>query len=158
MTSLSDADSPRGRKHAWAVGAIAALLTLLCSARVTNSDLFVAGDGFSLEDALTDARTQRTDTDPPHYRVLVLGPEVKRLIRRGVSQRLIQRIRAATKSGAVFYVCQKDLTSLGLRTADLLPGVQAVRGFPATQSGIGEESALQQSTGSDRRIMSICSG
>ena len=143
--------------HAAAMGAVAALLSFSCQARVANPNLFIAGDGFSLEEALSDARTQRTAADSPNYQVLVIGPEVKRLLRAGVTQRTIQQIRAARRSGAVFSVCQKDLISLGIKPAELLPGVQSVRGFPGPQDGTAEAGDQLLLPTSARRIKSICS-
>ena len=144
-------------RHAAAIGAVAAMLSFSCHARVANPNLFIAGDGFSLEEALADARAQRTAADSPNYQVLVIGPDVKRLLRAGATQRSIQQIRAARRSGAVFSVCQKDLTSLGLKAVDLMPGIQTVRGFPGSQDGTVEAGDQLSLPTSARRIKSICS-
>lgn len=148
---------PLALRHATAIGAVAVMLTFSCQARVANPNLFIAGDGFSLDEALSDARTQRTAVDSPNYQVLVVGPEVKKLLRAVATQRTIQQIRGARRSGAVFSVCQKDLTALGLQSADLLPGVQTVRGFSGSQDGTAEAGEQRLLPTYARRMKSICS-
>ena len=133
------------------------MLSFSCHARVANPDLFIAGDGFSLKEAFADARKQRSAVDSPNFQVLVVEPEVKRLVRGGATQRSITQIRAARRSGAVVSVCQKDLTSLRLKAADLMPGVQTVRGFTGSQDGTVEAGDQLSMHTSARRIKSICS-
>ena len=45
-----------------------------------GQNLFIAGDGFTLEQAMGDAEAQRTPLDSPRYRILATGEQVRRLM------------------------------------------------------------------------------
>jgi predicted peroxiredoxin len=103
---------------------------LALAAPPRGSNLFIAGDGFSLEQALADAQLQRTPFDPPNYKILVTGEEAERLAADRADPEVVDLVREAQQSGASIYVCSKDLKRLGLDPGELLPGVAAVPPAP----------------------------
>jgi hypothetical protein len=92
-------------------------------------NLFIAGDGFTLDQAIADAQAQRTPLDSPRYRILATGEEVRRLMAAGAAPDGTELLARARRSGGTVFVCGKDLKALGLKPGDLLPGVVAVRGY-----------------------------
>jgi predicted peroxiredoxin len=116
------------------------VLSIALAAAPLGPNLFIAGDGFTLEQALADAQAQRTPLDPPNYKILVTGDEVQRLVARRTTPDVAELVHKAQESGASIFVCGKDLKALGLQSEDLLPGVAAVPPAPAP----------------DRKSMSVC--
>jgi hypothetical protein len=94
-----------------------------------GQNLFIAGDGFTLDQAMGDAEAQRTPHDSPRYRVLVTGEQVRRLMGVGAAPDGYDVLARARSSGGTIFVCGKDLKALGLRPEDMIPGVVAVRGY-----------------------------
>ena len=127
------------------------------AARMPGENLFIAGDGFSIEQAVADVAAQRTAADPP-ARILVVGPEVRRLKKGDASYTLLDAIASTRRSGTVFYACGKDMRASGLLAKDLIPGVRAVRGWSETtaaQSG-SEKTGAQYPLAPGRRMRSLC--
>lgn len=126
-------------------------------ARMPGENLFIAGDGFSIEQAVADVAAQRTKGDPP-ARILVIGAETRRLKKADASYTLLDAIASTKRAGTVFYVCGKDMRAAGLLAKDLIPGVRAVRGWSET----GEAQAGSEKTGEQyplapgRRMRSLC--
>ena len=126
-------------------------------ARMPGDNLFIAGDGFSIEQAVADVAAQRTAGDPP-ARILVIGAEAKRLKKGEASYTVRDSVAAARRGGAVFYICGKDMRASGLAAKDLIPGVRAVRGWSETtaaQSG-SDKSGEQYPLAPGRRMRSLC--
>jgi len=126
-------------------------------ARLFGPDLFVAGDGFTLEQAVSDAARQHTSQDAPAYKLLVVGSEIQRIKTSTESSDVRDLLQQAAQRGASIYVCAKDLKALGLKPADLVPSVRAVRGFASSADATSDrwERGLPQAP--DRKMRSICS-
>lgn len=126
-------------------------------ARQFGPNLFIAGDGFTLEQAVSDAARQRTSQDAPQYDLLVLGKEIRRMRISNASSSVGDLIQQASRRGASVYVCVKDLEALGLTPTDLLPGIRAVRGYPPKieVSRQSWEENLPQAP--DQKMRAICS-
>ena len=119
-------------------------------------NLFIAGDGFTLEQAIADAQAQRTEQDPPRYKILVTGDEVRRLVTARATPDVTDLVRKARESGAAVLVCGKDLKALGLKPDDFLPGVVAVRGYiPYDESKI-EDWERRLPRAPDRKSLAVC--
>ena len=151
------------KRGALAVGiltVIAVTMCLVCStglARQFSPYLFIAGDGFTLEQAMSDARSQRAPQDPPTYKLLVLGSEIQRITASGASPSVRKLLQEATKRGASIFVCVKDLKTLGLKPKDLLPGIRAIGGYPS-KAGVSRddwEKKLPQAP--DQKMQALCS-
>ena len=125
-------------------------------ARLIGPNLFVAGDGFTLEQAVQDAASQRTEQDSKTYKLLVVGSELKRITGSGATRDVRDLLSKAAKAGAQVFVCVKDLKASGLRPADLLPGVRPVRGFQpeGAEPLEGWEKKLPRAP--DRKMLGIC--
>ena len=122
-----------------------------------GQNLFIAGDGFTLDQALADAQKERTPQDSPRYRILATGEEVRRLMGVGAAPDGHDLLVRARKSGGTFFVCSKDLKALGLRPGDMIPGVVAVRGYlPYDPSKIEDwERGLPRAP--DAKSVAVCS-
>jgi len=136
--------------------ALALLLSTALAAAPVGPNLFIAGDGFTLEQALADAAAQRTAQDPPGYKILVTGDEVRRLVTARATPDVTDLVRKARESGAAVLVCGKDLKALGLGPADLLPGVVAVRGYIPYDSSKIEDWERKLPRAPDRKSMAVC--
>ena len=77
-----------------------------------GQNLFIAGDGFTLDQALADAQKERTPQDSPRYRILATGEEVRRLMGVGAAPDGYDLLVRARKSGGTFFVCSKDLKAV----------------------------------------------
>lgn len=129
----------------------------LSHARLFGPNLFVAGDGFTLEKAVSDAANQHTSQDAPAYKLLVVGSEIQRIETSAESSDAHDLLQQAAQHGASIFVCVKDLKALGLQPADLVPNVRAVRGFSSSTAGdlTTWEKGLPQAP--DQKMRSICS-
>ena len=89
--------------------------------------LYIAGDGFSFE----QAAEQGLARNPAGQRffVLVLPPNTAAVTQAATKSAAAVRGRV-TASGGVLLVCQRDLDSGAIDAAKLVQGVVAVRGFP----------------------------
>lgn len=132
-------------------------LSAAAGAALLGPNLFIAGDGFTLEQAIADAAVQRTEQDPPSYKILVTGSEARRVVAAGAARDVIDLIRKARQSGASVFVCGKDLKALGLRPEDLLPGVFAVRGYIPYDSARIEDWERKLPRAPDRKSLAVCS-
>lgn len=136
----------------------AALAWAACVAAVpVGPNLFIAGEGFTIEQALADARSQRTPLDAAFYKVLVTGSEVPRLVSENITSDVAQLVADAQRHGARFFVCAKDLVTLGATPGDLLPGVQAVRGYRSRRDRDMPAWVRTLPPAPDRKAMSVCS-
>jgi intracellular sulfur oxidation DsrE/DsrF family protein len=133
------------------------LSSAIAAGRLIGPNLFIAGDGFTLEQAIADAQNQRTEQDPKTWKLLVVGDEVRRLTRQAATPEVRDLVRKAQQSGAYVFVCGKDLKALGLREPDLLPGVAAVRGFIPYDPARIEDWERKLPRAPDAKSMAICS-
>jgi predicted peroxiredoxin len=136
------------------IGAVLALLATAAMAAPVGPNLFIAGDGFTIEQALGDAAAQRTAMDAPTYKVLVTGDQAQRVLASQASSDLRKLIHDARRHGARFYVCAKDLAALGVRPKDVLPGVRAVHGHLTSSSSAWEHKVPPAP---DRKALAVCS-
>jgi predicted peroxiredoxin len=132
------------------------VVSIALAAAPLGPNLFIAGDGFTLEQALADAAAQRTAQDPPGYKILVTGDEVRRLVAARATPDVIDLVRQARQSGAAVLVCGKDLKALGLKPADLLPGVVAVRGYIPYDGSKIEDWERRLPRAPDRKSLAVC--
>jgi len=122
-----------------------------------GQNLFIAGDGLTLDQAMADAETQRTPHDSPRYRILATGAQVRRLMGVGAAPDGYDVLARARRSGGTIFVCGKDLKALGLRPEDMIPGVVAVRGyFPYDASKI-EDWERKLPRAPDAKSIAVCS-
>ena len=122
-----------------------------------GQNLFIAGDGFTLDQALADAQKERTPQDSPRYRILATGEEVRRLMGVGAAPDGYDLLVRARKSGGTFFVCSKDLKALGLRPEDMIPGVVAVRGYLPYDSSKIEDWERKLPRAPDAKSIAVCS-
>jgi len=94
-----------------------------------GQNLFIAGDGFTLDQAIADAQKERTPQDSPRWR----------------------------KSGGTLFVCSKDLKALGLRPAAMLSGVVAVRGYLPYDASKVEDWERKLPRAPDAKSVAVCS-
>jgi predicted peroxiredoxin len=119
-------------------------------------NLYIAGDGFTIEQALGDATTQRTPLDAPTWKLLVTGDQAQRLIAGRVSADTLAVLRKAQASGARIFVCSKDLKALGVTPQDLVRGVIAVRGYIGSRASAIAPWEWRLPRAPDRKSLSVC--
>jgi intracellular sulfur oxidation DsrE/DsrF family protein len=132
------------------------VLSIAFAAAPVGQNLFIAGDGFTLEQAIADAQAQRTPLDRPNYKILVTGNEAQRLLAARATPDVVDLVRKAQASGGSVFVCGKDLKALGARPDDLLPGVVAVRGYIPYDSSRIEDWERKLPRAPDRKSMAVC--
>ena len=118
------------------------LLGAIALPAAAATDLSVAGRGATLEQAVS----------APHassYRLLILGKELQRIKASEAGEDVRAALDYARRSGAVVFVCEKDLKTQHLHPADLLPGVVSVDAPDVWENGAPSEA--------DRTLRSICS-
>jgi hypothetical protein len=130
----------------------------------SEGGLYIAGDGFSFEQAANRGLSQ--NPKGRRFFVLSLPPGSDALVKSapGAVVALRDRVRA---SNGVLLVCQRDIDSGAIDASTLVAGVVAVRGFPPPGSKSfasgeryfpGEDrSSLPQSNEALRRLRSTCS-
>jgi hypothetical protein len=158
----------RRKAHAadanWRRAVILALaLPLLVSAQVEGG-LYIAGDGFSLEQAAERGLAQNPNGQ--RFFVLVLSPSTRALTATAPEALVAVRNRVRAGNG-VLIVCQRDIDSGAVDASNLIPGVVAVRGWPPPGSDAlpegeryypGENPAtLPQANDALRRLRATCS-
>ena len=121
-----------------------------------GQNLFIAGDGFTLDQAIADAQAQRTPLDSPRYRILATGEEVRRLMAVGAAPDGNELLARARRSGGAVFVCGKDLKARGLRPGDLLPGVVAVRGYLPYDPSKVEDWERRLPRAPDAKSLAVC--
>jgi len=137
--------------------ALALGLSSALAAGPRGQNLFIAGDGFTLDQAIADAQKERTPHDSPRYRILATGEEVRRLMGIGAAPDGHDLLVSARKSGGMFFVCSKDLKALGLRPGDMLPGVVAVRGYLPYDASKIEDWERRLPRAPDAKSVAVCS-
>ena len=103
-----------------------AALALIASAHAAplGPSLYIAGDGFTLEQALADAKREGATT----YKILVTGSEAQRLIAPRATRDTTELLRLARASGARVFVCAKDVKALGVTPRRRSPEMVSMRG------------------------------
>ncbi len=152
--------SPIGRLHFGCLAlALAASMSTAASAQ-TEGGLYIAGAGFSFQEA-----AQRGISQNPGGRrffLLSLPPEARALASTATpaQQRLRERVLAAN---GVLLVCQRDLDNGRINAGNLVPGVVPVRGnsneLPAGQRYFANENPAELPAANEalRRLRSTCS-
>jgi hypothetical protein len=136
---------------------VLALVLSTAHAAPRGQNLYIAGDGFTLEQTIVDAQAQRTPLDSPRYRILAIGEEVRRLMGVGAAPDGYDVLDKARKTGGTIFVCGKDLKALGLRPADMIPGVVAVRGYLPYDPSKVEDWERKLPKAPDAKSIAICS-
>ncbi len=112
------------------IAALAALVWAapLSAQETAESALYVAGERFSLEQAIADATLENVGPDePPAFQIVALGPEMRKLTVKGTKKSVRDAVREMQRAGATFYVCERDIKLAGLARKDLLSGVKVER-------------------------------
>ena len=147
-------------------GAFALCAGLLPLTTVGQSEggLYIAGDGFSFEQAANRGLSQNPRGQ--RFFVLSLPPNSTALMKSAPKATVALRERV-TASNGVLLVCQRDVDSGAIDASKLIAGVVAVRGFPPPGSNPippGERdfpdenrANLPQSNDALRRLRSACS-
>jgi hypothetical protein len=89
--------------------------------------LYIAGDGFSFEQAAEQGLARNPKGQ--RFFVLALPPNAAALTQAATPPDAAARQRIVAAGGVVL-VCQRDIDNGSIDAATLVPGVVAVRGFP----------------------------
>ena len=125
------------------------VVALSATAAVVNGGGYVAGDGFTLSEALAQARQEHPPGSFRPFWLLALDGAVGALARRGAGPDMATAVADIQRRGGTVYVCEQDLRAAGLDSAELLPGVQAVRGWSDAESGIRNEDGASDAGADD---------
>jgi len=126
--------------------------------------LYIAGNGFSLEQAVSTSLAQNPAGQ--RFFLLVLPPHTRALTMTAPDTLVAVRNRVLAGNGQ-FLVCQRDIDDGAVDPTNLLPGVVAVRGWPPPGSNALPEGQryypdedpanLPQATEALRRLRATCS-
>ena len=114
-------------------------------------NLYVAGDGFTLEQALGDAQRDGASA----YKILLTGSEAPRLIASRATRDTIELVRQVRAGGGRVFVCAKDVKAAGVMPRDLLRGVIVVRGYVADASRLPDWER-RAPRAPDRKSLAVC--
>jgi hypothetical protein len=131
-----------------------AALALIASAHAAaplGPNLYIAGDGFTLEQALADARREGATA----YKILVTGAEAQRLIASRATPDTTELLRQARAGGGRVFVCAKDVKAAGVMPRDLLRGVIVVRGYVADATRLPDWER-RTPRAPDRKSLAVC--
>ena len=154
-----------GNRSSWRCGMAAVLAAACASAALAQSEggLYIAGAGFSFQAAAERAIAQNPGSQ--RFFLLSLPPQTAALTTAAspAQARLRERVVAAN---GVLLVCRRDIDNRRIRPNSLVPGVVAVRGWPAEgspqlpdgQRYFAEENPAQLPAGNEalRRMRSAC--
>lgn len=157
--------SPRPRHiNRLGVTALIACALPLAATAQDEGGLYIAGSGFSFEQAANRALSQNPKGQ--RFFVLVLPPNTGALMASAPKSSAALRERVVAGNG-VLLVCQRDIDNGSIDATKLAPGVVAVRGFPPPGSNAippGERylpdenrANLPQANEALRRLRSTCS-
>lgn len=126
--------------------------------------LYIAGNGFSLEQAVSTSLAQNPAGQ--RFFLLVLPPNTRALTMTAPDALVAVRNRVLAGNGQLL-VCQRDIDNGAVDPTNLLPGVVAVRGWPPLGSNALPEGQryypdedpanLPQATEALRRLRATCS-
>ena len=146
-----------------AAAVCAAALPASASAQ-SEGGLYIAGDGFSFHQAAEHGMAQNPGGG--RFFLLTLPPYTSALTVTAAGALAAVRDRVVASNG-VLLVCQRDIDNGTINASNLVPGVVAVRGWPAVgaaelpQGGryfAGENPAnLPESNNALRRLRATCS-
>jgi hypothetical protein len=105
---------------------VAFALPVLAAAQ-TEGGVYIAGDGFTLEQAATRGLAQNPGGQ--RFFLLVLPPNTRALTMTAPEPQVALRNKVLAGNG-VLMVCQRDIDSGTIDPTNLPPGVIAVRGWP----------------------------
>jgi len=114
-------------------------------------NLYIAGDGFTLEQAAADAQRDGATA----YKILLTGAEAERLIAARATRETTDLLRLARASGARLYVCAKDVKALGVTPRELVKGVTTVRGYVADPARLADWER-RSPRAPDRKSLAVC--
>jgi hypothetical protein len=141
---------------------LALLSALACGAAQASGGLYVAGGGFDFAKVGDRALAQNAQS---RFFLLTVGDAVRYLSLTAPPELVEVRNRIA-RGKVVFLVCQRDLDAASYRLSDLVPGVVAVKGWPAPDSPSKlagnyypdeEPGQLPTATEALRRLRATCS-
>ena len=112
--------------------ALAACAAPLMASAQAEGGLYVAGAGFSFEQAAADGLSRNPGGQ--RFFVLVLPPQTEALTSKASRAQAAARQRVVDGNG-VLLVCRRDIDSGAVDASRLVPGVVPARGWPAAGSG-----------------------
>lgn len=115
------------------------LIALTPDARTADMEegaVYVAGQGFTLEQAISQALAENSGDASRRFWVVVSGHDVALTVKTGGDAGLLDAIRRIHERGGIIYVCQSDMLAQGIMASDLVTEVEPVQGFGAP-SGSG---------------------
>lgn len=137
--------------------------SVLHPAHAAAGDVYVAGQGNSLEQTFVQALAENPGKKKESFWIVVAGADAARLSKAKAGPELTERVKAVRARGGVVYVCRSELTRAGIKETDLLDGVAPVYGYdsqdwagllPARKDGI----ALPESSQKSQLILKTCTG
>jgi len=144
--------------------ALAACAVPLVASAQAEGGLYIAGAGFSFEQAAADGLSRNPGGQ--RFFLLVLPPQIEALTSKASRAQAAARQRVIDGNG-VLLVCRRDIDNGSVDASRLVPGVVPARGWPPAGSGDlppgqryfpDEDSAnLPQSDEMLRRLRSTCS-
>lgn len=156
-----DAVEEKMKAHLRTVSALAGLIlaqaVLAQGPRGEGGPVYIAGEGFSLEQAIADAARENAGADRARFAVVAIGAEVAKLTLRGASSDVRESVRRTQDAGGIFYLCERDVKAARLPRGDLLPRVRVARGWTKAETE-ANGSAAKALSPIARRIRRICTG
>lgn len=120
----------------WLRTALLAVCLIGAAHAVVIGGGYIAGSGFSLAQAIADAKREHPAGTSRGFWLVVMGAELGKLTRDSAETDLLADLTTLQQRGGAIFVCERDLNAAGLKVQDLVSGVQVVRGWTAAESGM----------------------
>ena len=119
------------------------------SADLDEGEVYLAGQAFTLEQALSQALAENPADSKRRFWVVVAGRDAL-LATADANVGVRDSIKRIQQRGGIIYVCRSDMQAHGIKSSDLIPGAAPVQGF----GGPPAESSSSPLTQSDRALPS----
>lgn len=125
--------------------------------------VYVAGQGVTLTQALSQALAENAGSKKAAFWVVVAGDQIKLATKKGTSADVQEKLKTVLARGGQVYACRSDMAHAGIKDEDLLEGVISMYGYSERDwSGLlparPDRIQLPQDMKQSQLILKTCAG
>lgn len=132
------------------------------AAEMEEGGVYVAGQGFTLEQAISQALAENASGAKRRFWIVVSGRDAARLASADADSGLRDSVKHVRAQGGIVYVCESDMRAQGIAPTKLMPEVVPVQGFGGAPTESGSplppqiDTPLPQDLRHARLILKAC--
>jgi intracellular sulfur oxidation DsrE/DsrF family protein len=111
-----------------------------------EGEVYVADQGFTLEQAISQALAENAGDAKRRFWIVVSGRDATKLASADADSGLRDSIKHVRAQGGIVYVCESDMRTQGIAPTKLMPEVTPVQGFGGAPTESGSPSMPQIDT------------